>query len=104
MTTVKVGTDASVDVRAGEQVTLEVPGANTTGYLWHLDANPKAVEVLGHEIVADDSSFGGGGLERFVVRPLQEGPATVRLNLKAPWESEPVETHNVQVRLLKPNE
>jgi predicted secreted protein len=97
MATVKVEGNESVEVHPGEEVTLEVTGANTTGYLWHLNANPEAVEFVGHEVVADLENFGGAGIERFVVRLLCEGDSMVRLELKAPWETEPVEIHDVQV-------
>jgi len=100
MPTVKVDGDQSVQVHVGEEVTLEVSGANTTGYLWQLNADPSAVKVVEHQIVPDEESFGGSGTERFIVRPLSGGDAMVRLELKAPWEKEPVETHDVLMHSL----
>jgi predicted secreted protein len=95
MPTVKVEGGQTVDTHPGEDVTLEVQGANTTGYLWRLNANPDVVLIVGHEVIPDEESFGGAGIERFVVRPLRSGDATIRLELKAPWETEPVESHDV---------
>ena len=99
MTTIKVETQQNVRVEPGEDVTLEVPGCGTTGYLWKLDANPGAVEVVGHEVVPDDRSFGGAGVERFTVRSVHVGDATVRLELKAPWESTAVESYDVTIQV-----
>jgi hypothetical protein len=88
MPTVKVEGDENVDVRPGEEVVLEVPGANTSS---------DAVEVVGHEVIPDEESFGGAGVERFTLRPLREGNATVHLELKAPWDSDVAESHDVHV-------
>ncbi len=97
MTTVKVESDQNVEIKSGDSVTLEVPGAATTGHLWELKADPGAVEVLDHKIVPDEKSFGGAGTERFTVKPLKEGDALITLQLRAPWESEPAESHSVHI-------
>jgi predicted secreted protein len=74
---------------------LEVPGANTTGYLWQIKTDSSAVEIVGHEIVPDDQSFGGAGVERFFLKPPRTGDASLHLELKAPWESEAAQVHSV---------
>ena len=61
MPTVKVEGDEIVQVRPGEEVTLEVTGSGATGYLWQLEANPDAVEVTGHEVIPNENSFGAPG-------------------------------------------
>ncbi len=104
MTTVRVEGEQSIEVPEGGEVTLEVSGANTTGYLWKLDANPEAVEIVGHEIIADENSFGGAGVERFTLKALRQGEATVRLELRAPWESDAAESHDVHVHALPSSE
>ena len=97
MTVVKIEDAQDIQARPGEAITLEVPSANTTGYLWQLNANPEAVEVVGHEVIADEENFGGAGIERFTVRPLRGGDVTVHFELKAPWENDPAEVREVRV-------
>jgi predicted secreted protein len=98
LTTVKLEQqNEPIEARPGEEITLEVPGANTTGYLWQLKTDVDAVEVVGHEVIPDHENFGGAGVERFVVRPLRAGDATLHLELKAPWENAPAETLDVRV-------
>jgi predicted secreted protein len=98
MTTVKVEESAEpVETRLGEVVTLEVPGANTAGYLWQLQTNSDTVKVVGHEVVPDEENFGGAGVERFCLQVLKEGDATVYLRLKRPWEQEAAESYDVHL-------
>ena len=86
-----------IEAHPGEEITLEVPGANTTGYLWQLKTDSSAVEIVGHEIIPDHQSFGGAGIERFVLKSLRAGDTTLHLELKAPWENDPAESYNLQV-------
>jgi predicted secreted protein len=98
MTTVKLEEGAErVETHPGEEITLEVPGANTTGYLWRLQTDSSAVQIVGHEVIPDKENFGGAGVERFIVKPLRTGVATLHLELKAPWEDDPAESYDVQV-------
>ncbi len=98
MTTIKIEEGAKcVEAHPGERITVEVPGTNTTGYLWQLQTNPDAVQVVGHEVVPDEEHFGGAGVERFVIESIKEGNATLHLELKAPWESDPAETYDLEV-------
>ncbi len=100
MTTVKLEGTHLIEAHPGEEVTVEVPGANTTGYLWRLKTDSNSVQVVGHEVVPDNESFGGAGVERFVVKSLKAGQATLHFELKAPWESDPAESYDVQVRSI----
>jgi predicted secreted protein len=86
-----------IESQSGEAFTLEVPGANTTGYLWQIKTDPSVVQLIEHEIVPDEENFGGAGIERFVLKLLRTGVAKVHLELKAPWEEQPVETYDLQV-------
>jgi predicted secreted protein len=97
MTTVKLEGTERIEAHPGKEFTVEVPGANTTGYLWRLQTDPNTVQIVGHEVVPDDENFGGAGVERFVVKPLKIGHATLHFELKAPWESDPAESYDVQV-------
>lgn len=101
MVIIQVEDTRNVEVRKGDEVTLEVPGGTTPG-LWELEASPDAVEVIGHEVVADEERVGGRGVERFIVRSVRAGNATLRLQFKAPWEAEPMETFDVCLRTAQP--
>ncbi|MEA2935282.1 MAG: Chagasin family peptidase inhibitor [Variibacter sp.] len=99
MTTFKVEGDRDLQVRSGEEVTLEVPGANTTGYLWRLEANPEDVEIVDHQVLPNTESFGGAGIERFTVKSTRDGDSTLKLELKRPWGPDDIaESHTVQLK------
>lgn len=104
MATVKIEEGPGrIEARTGEEITLEVSGANTTGYLWQLQTDSSAVEVVTHEVIPDNESFGGAGVERFIVKPVKAGDAVLHFQLKAPWEIDPVESHDVEVHSVSTN-
>jgi len=93
----------SVRVDANEQVTLEIAGAATTGYLWEVSLKSPAVELLEHRFQPNLESFGGAGLDRFVVRASKPGVQKLILALRAPWEREAIKEFELELNVGQPD-
>jgi predicted secreted protein len=55
------------------------------------------------EVVPNETTFGGTGRMRFVIEALRPGRADLRLELAAPWQSEPVAEHRIRLEVVAPD-
>lgn len=84
--------DTKIIVSAGEPFTIELEGNPTTGYEWELQVDNDKVQVIDQRYQPPGrTSVGGGGQERFTLKPIKKGGAIVRALYKRAWEREPIE-------------
>jgi inhibitor of cysteine peptidase len=88
----------TVTVTPADRVVVRIPENATTGYRWSVS------EVDGPLVVESDDSVpaaepvpGRGGEHVVVVRARAAGQGRVALDLKRPWETEPIEHFDVRV-------
>ena len=87
----------TIRVNPEEIFELEVPGSGTTGYLWNLEVDIEKLEIIDHQIIADNTSFGGSGQEIYRLKTLEPGQIELKMILKAPWEPNPAEVHVLNI-------
>ena len=84
-----------IHVHVGEPVEIAVRSGGANGYAWSVRCDPSTVDVVEHKRQPDRESFGGRGSESFVVQLTEKGRAELEFTLRAPWESEPEERHEL---------
>lgn len=95
----------SFTVKAGDTITVTVPGNPTTGYSWaaQLDEESAArLELNGEPEYTQEATgedvVGAGGSFTFTFKAAQAGDATLKLVYARPWESvAPIDTFEVTV-------
>ncbi len=94
------GRDTAVDLDPGEHVEIVVRRGAATGYLWNVGVDEERCRLVSRSSdTGDPGSFGGEHLETIVIEPLEEGTTTVSLQLKRPWEDQPIRTAAVELRV-----
>jgi len=79
-----------ITVTAGDLFIIVLESNRTTGYMWRLSAsfNKTMLEAAGSEYVPDGGNLvGTPGMEKFTLKALKEGKATVPLEYVRPWET-----------------
>lgn len=83
--------DDVVELRVGEEHSLQLVGLGTAGYRWvaEIDGDAEVVEVRStdRETVEGSGAVGASADETFAIRANQAGDATVRFVQRRPWES-----------------
>lgn len=83
--------DQAVDVTVGEEFTLRLRAAPTTGYRWVLepdDAAPAPVELVDESFTAPESDRpGAAAAQLFRFRAVSPGEVVVCLRYARPWDS-----------------
>jgi inhibitor of cysteine peptidase len=96
---------ASVQVRRGAKITIELSENPTTGYRWMITGIDEAFLVPERDafVPADQKSPGAGGLRRFFFRAKSEGSTALTLINKRAWQSDDqaVGTFKLATRILK---
>lgn len=87
----------AIRTSAGGTFVIEVDANPTTGYLWELDL-PQGLELVEQRLEPPaTTAMGAGGKETYTLRADRPGEYVVRLKLRRPWESQPIETRNFAV-------
>lgn len=82
---------------------MDLEAYPTTGYVWQLDPPVHGLQLVDEEHLAPATALpGAAGRQRFTLRALALGQMTLRLVLKRPWETEPIEEKIFLVRVHKP--
>ena len=88
----------TVTVSPSDRVVVRIPENATTGYRWSVSEVDGPLDVESDESVAAAEPVPGrGGEHVVVVRAREPGQGRVALDLKRPWETEPIEHFDVRV-------
>jgi inhibitor of cysteine peptidase len=92
-----------VQVAAGGEVVVALPGNPTTGYIWQVTANDESIlRPTGYAFVPDSDADGAGGVESFTFHVMAPGYVDLALANSQPWDAEtpPDQTFAVTVEAL----
>ncbi|HAJ38685.1 MAG TPA: hypothetical protein DCL15_23710 [Chloroflexi bacterium] len=93
----------AVQVAAGGQVEVTLPGNPTTGYVWQVIANDESIlRPLGSSFTPATDAVGAGGAETFTFQVMAPGVVDLELVNSRPWETdvEPAQTFAVTIEAL----
>lgn len=93
----------AVQVAAGSQIVVALPGNPTTGYTWQITSNDESIlRPTGYTFKPDSDAVGAGGAETFTFQVMAPGSVTLELANRRPWETdgEPAQTFAVNVEAL----
>lgn len=86
---------STIETDLGRAIGLALPRAGTSGYRWEASGADGA--EMNRQPVQSGSSIGGETPEIFQVTPHRQGDISLRWELRAPWEAEPVEVRMVKL-------
>ncbi len=92
-----------VQVAAGGEVVVELPGNPTTGYIWQVTSNDESILLpTGYAFVPDSDAVGAGGMETFTFHVMAPGVVDLTLANSRPWDNEtpPAQTFAVTVEAV----
>ncbi len=92
-----------VQVAAGGEVVVALPGNPTTGYIWQVTANDESIlRPTGYAFVPDSDAEGAGGVETFSFHVMAPGFVELALANSRPWDTEtpPDQTFTATVEAL----
>lgn len=95
--------DGSIQVAAGSQLVVELPGNPTTGYAWQVTANDESILLpTGYAFTPDSAATGAGGMEKFTFHVMAPGAVSLALANSRPWETDvpPAQTFAVAVEAV----
>lgn len=87
-------------LQPGATFSLEVPRHGVGGYVWSarvLNGNARVTEAA--ESTAIPARIGGGTALRYTITAPEEGSSVVRFTYGRSWEGDPLETHDITVRV-----
>lgn len=90
----------SVQVGAGGQLAVELPGNPTTGYVWQVANNDESILLpTAYEFTPSSDAAGAGGVEKFTFHVMAPGAVNLVLANSRPWETDtpPAETFTLAV-------
>jgi predicted secreted protein len=70
----------------GEDLTIVLAENPTTGYIWHADIDPRALQQIDDSYVGPTEPRGAAGTRRLTFRVLRPGPIHLRVVNRRPWE------------------
>jgi inhibitor of cysteine peptidase len=90
-----------LDIRAGEELVLELPENPTTGYRWSLQVSGSALrELPAATYTASGTGIGAGGHRTFRFIAAQPGTASIHATLSRSWEpDQALQDHVLTVRI-----
>ncbi len=93
------GTKKTVTVPVGETIVVELEDISTTGYRWHIEGVEPSVVTLQKEDINPGAAPGASGIKRFEFLAAGAGQATLRFDLRRPWEAEqpPIKQSTVEL-------
>jgi predicted secreted protein len=92
-------TDDEIVASVGDPFIIELEGNATAGYEWQPQLNNDTLRLVEHHYQPASAAIGAGGKDVFTFEPVKSGRASVSFEYKRPWETEPVEKQNFQLRI-----
>jgi inhibitor of cysteine peptidase len=88
-----------IELEAGDEVELVLPGNPSTGYEWVVTEAPSILEQMDEtEFVAESDLIGAGGAFHFRFRATEPGTAQLILTYERPFEEvEPLDAFEIEV-------
>lgn len=86
----------------GQMLILRLPSNPSTGYRWELLNAPEALRSLGPEVYSSPDKVdmvGAAGHSTWRFTAIEAGEGHLRLIYQRPWEQEPAEEFDCQVRV-----
>src|SRR5690606_27824316 len=92
----------SVQVGAGGQLVVELPGNPATGYVWQVANNDESTLLPRAYEFNPTSDAAGGGVEKFTFHVMEPGAVNLVLANSRPWETDtpPAETFTLAVEAV----
>jgi inhibitor of cysteine peptidase len=93
---------ATVDLKPGDTLILDLEGNPTTGYTWQTQALDESVLSLTGEpsYVSDTDLVGSGGTMTFEFEAVAAGQTDLTLTYHRPWEDvDPIQTFTLSVNV-----
>jgi predicted secreted protein len=86
-----------LSVAVGVAFDVELGSGTSGGYTWELPSLPEGLAFLGKGFVPGGREAGDGGVQLFHLRADRPGRYTLTFLRKRRWESEPIETREIEV-------
>lgn len=82
------GNGQSVELKAGQKLTVSLAGNPTTGYSWEVsEIDPAVVELVGEpDYKTDSKMLGSGGVYTFTFKAAAAGTTNLKLIYHRSWE------------------
>lgn len=92
----------TIELRAGDELSVTLKGNPTTGYTWEMDAQQTAglLQQVGEtEFKPEGNAPGSGGQQTLRFKAITPGAMTLRLVYRRPWEQniEPADSFEVKI-------
>ena len=94
-------TDRQIVAAVGEQFVVEFEGNASTGYEWQLEFDERKVKLLGDEYRPAGRGVGVGGRQRFTLRAVAAGEASILARYKRAWEQTHLEQKEISLLIEK---
>jgi inhibitor of cysteine peptidase len=83
-------TGATLQMRVGQTLLIQLPANPTTGYTWTVNGSVAPLTKSGKtNYAANSSAMGAGGTQSLTFYAENTGTATITLDYRRPWENDP---------------
>jgi predicted secreted protein len=88
-----------VEAVVGEGFSVRLPSTPTTGYVWHVAALPKGLELLGSafEKAPGTTKPGDEAVQVLRFRALEAGSYEIGFSLRRTWQREAMESRTMRI-------
>jgi predicted secreted protein len=90
-----------ITVAVDDEFTISLTSIATTGYVWNVESDPDAIQLLGreNETASREAKPGDSSSQIFRFRAHKTGEHKIVFELGRPWENKAIETKTVTVKV-----
>ncbi len=92
--------EIKISAKAGEEFEVRLPSSPSTGYAWHVAAQPDGIRLLDSIFLAPQGAqpvAGAAGEQVFRFLADRPGKYEFEMELKRAWEQQPIDKRSVEV-------
>ncbi len=91
---------SDITIKNNEEFVIELKSNPTTGYKWYpvFDNDYFAIES-NINFKNENLKIGGGGLEKFIFKPLHSGETVINFFYKRPWDNNEKEKQQFHIKI-----
>lgn len=92
--------EIKISTKAGQEFEVRLPSNPSTGYAWHVTAQPGGIRLLDSNFEAREQAqpvAGAAGEQVFRFLAGQPGNYELKIELKRAWEQQPIDKRRVEV-------